>query len=266
MRLRESPLGWAGLRAVFISHLHGDHVLGLPGLLMSLGMARRKEPLAIFGPEGIEELLQAFLNICGVSLPFETQVHAIPRRPADLYRGADYTVGSAPLQHRTLCFGFFWREDPRPGRFYLQKAEALGVPRGPLYRQLQTGVPVGLPDGRTVQPGEVLGPPRPGRLIAYCTDTLPCSATVRHARSADLLIHDSTFLSEHEHEAAISGHSTARQAAQIALHAGCFRLALTHVSVRYESDAPLLDEARAVFPNSFVAEDLLRMDVPTRDE
>ncbi|MCA1595871.1 MAG: ribonuclease Z, partial [Chloroflexi bacterium] len=218
-----------------------------------------------YGPAGLEILVQTSLEICGVRLPFDTPIHAIPAGHSRLFEGDGFQVESAPLKHRTACFGFFFRESDRPGRFFPDRAAALGVPAGPLYKTLQSGEAVSLSGGAVVRPEEVMGPPRPGRLIAYCTDTAPCRAVVTHARNADLLIHDSTFSEGMETEARISGHSTAAQAASQARAAGCRRLALFHLSVRYEDDRPLVEQARAIFPNSFAAADLLVVDVPTND-
>lgn len=266
MRLRESSLGWGGLQAVFISHLHGDHVLGLPGLLMSLGMARLEAPLALYGPAGLEEMVHAVLRACRVQLPFPIHIHTIEGDGGLLLEGDNWRVEAAPLLHRIPCYGFFWTESERPGRFFPDRAAALGIPPGPLYGQLQAGSPVQLPGGEVITPNQVMGPPRSGRKIAYCTDTAPCDATLIHAQGADLLIHDCTFAGDLEEEARISGHSTSVQAARQAAAAGCRQLALTHISARYADDTTLLAEARAIFPNTIAARDLLSVSVPARDE
>ncbi|MDQ2732424.1 MAG: ribonuclease Z [Armatimonadota bacterium] len=266
MRLRESPLGWGGLQGVFISHLHGDHVLGLPGLLMSLGMARVETPLALYGPAGLEELIHAVLRGCRVQLPFPLHIHTIEGDGGVLIEGDDWKVEAAPLLHRIPCYGFFWSEGERPGRFYPDQAAALGIPPGPLYGQLQSGCPVTAPDGAVIGPERVMGPSRAGRKIAYCTDTAPCDVVLRNAEGADLLIHDCTFAADLDDEARISGHSTTVQAAQQALQAGCRRLALTHISARYTDDDLLLTEARAIFPHTFVARDLLSVSIPARKD
>ena len=265
MRIRQSPLGWAGLRAIFISHLHGDHVLGLPGLLMSIGMAKMEAPLEVFAPRGLQRLIDTVLQVCRVQLPFPVTVRCLENESATILRGSGYRIDAAPLRHRAPCWGFFFREDERPGRFFPEKAQALGVPAGPLYKELQSGRVVELPDGVVVRPADVMGPDRPGRVVAYCTDTLPCRETVQYSLGADLLIHDATFGEGLEDEARISGHSTAAQAAEIARAAGARRLALTHISARYDADAPLLESARQVFPNSVMAADLLRLSVDAQE-
>ena len=266
MRIRQSPLGWSGLRAIFISHLHGDHVLGLPGLLMSIGMAKMESPIHIFAPRGLQRLLDTALQVCRVQLPFPITVHCMEKEPSTLLTGSGYRIDAAPVRHRAPCWGFFFREDERPGRFFPERARLKGVPAGPLYKALQSGQAIELPNGATVHPTDVLGPPRPGRVIAYCTDTTPCDETIRYARNADLLIHDATFGEGLEDEARISGHSTAAQAAAVARAADVRKLVLTHISARYENDAPLLDSARQVFPNSIMAADLLTLTVDARDE
>jgi ribonuclease Z len=165
----------------------------------------------------------------------------------------------APLDHRLVCLGFALEEAARPGRFRLERAQALGVPEGPLFGRLQRGEAVTLPDGRSVLPEAVLGPPRPGLKLAYCTDTRPCAGTIDLSRNVDLLIHEGTFAADLGPEAHMKGHSTVAQAAEIALQAGARRLALTHISPRYVDVAPLRDQARAIFPESQVMSDLERI-------
>ncbi|HET6384739.1 MAG TPA: ribonuclease Z [Armatimonadota bacterium] len=268
MRLRESPLGWGGLRAIFISHLHGDHVLGLPGLLMSLGMAQITQPIDVYGPPGLQRFIETVLSTCRVQLPFLLRVipiETIASGGTTLLEGDGFRVDAIPLRHRIPCFGFIWRENSRPGRFYPDRAQSAGVPAGPLYKELQQGRSVKLQNGSIVAPAAVMGPGRPGRVIAYCTDTAPAPAIIPAIRGADLLIHDATFGAGLEEEARVSGHSTAGQAAAFARQAGCLSLALTHISARYSDDAELLAEARSMFANSFVAADQMRIEIPPRE-
>ena len=266
IRLRESGLGWGGLQAIFISHLHGDHILGLPGLLMSFGMAHIETPLAIYGPPGLEAFLAATLRTCHVQLPFPLSVHALPTNGGVILRTPTFVVDCFPLQHRIPCWGFAFREPERPGRFFPELAIALGIPPGPLFKTLQQGTTATSPSGRLVLPQEVMGPPRPGRVVVYCTDTSPCDAVIIAAKEADLLIHDATFTSDYTEEARISGHSTATQAATSAATAGCSQLVLTHISARFEDEGVLAAEARSIFPHSQAARDLLVLDIPARQE
>lgn len=265
IQYRRAGLGFAPLTAVCVTHLHGDHVTGLMGLLMSLHMAERREPLAIYGPPGIRDYVimnrRALHTRFGYPLQFsETATAAVLRETAT------YRLLCAPLDHRLLCLGFAWAEHPRPGRFDLDAARSLGVPEGPLYGQLQRGESVTLPDGRTVHPDQVLGPARPGARIAFCTDTRPCVAAVELARDADLLIYEGTFEAGARAEAHRKGHSTVADAAETARAAGARRLAVTHLSPRYRDVEPLLEQARAIFPNTLIARDLMQLEVFRLDE
>jgi ribonuclease Z len=177
-----------------------------------------------------------------------------------------YRLTAAPLDHRLLCLGFRLEESPRPGRFSVEAAAALGVPPGPLFGRLQRGEEVRLSDGRTVTPGEVLGPARPGAVLAYCTDTRPCAAAVELGRDADLLIYEGTFDASMPDEAARKGHSTVAEAARVALEAGARQLVITHLSPRYQDVSVLLAQARAIFPNTRIARDLWRVEIQHREQ
>ncbi|MBI3910266.1 MAG: ribonuclease Z [Armatimonadetes bacterium] len=265
IQYRRAGLGFAPLAGICVTHLHGDHVTGLMGLLMSLQMAERIEPLAICGPPGIREYVR--LNRRALHTRFAYPIQFIEADTAAVLREADgYRLLCAPLEHRLLCLGFALMEKPRPGRFNLEAARVLGIPEGPLYGRLQSGEPVSLPDGRTVLPEQVLGPPRPGASVAFCTDTRPCAAAVDLARDTDLLIYEGTFDASSATEAHRKGHSTVAEAAQIALAAGVRRLAITHLSPRYRDVEPLLEQARAIFPNTLMARDLMQLEVYRRDE
>jgi ribonuclease Z len=174
---------------------------------------------------------------------------------------ADYTVTARPLDHRLFALGYRVDERPRPGRFDVERARELGVPEGPLWGRLQAGDDVTLDDGRMIQSLEVLGPSRPGKSVAYCLDTRPCAASVELARGVDLLIHEATYTEELAAEAREYGHSTAAQAARTARDAGARRLLITHFSTRYPDPAVLLEEARAIFPETILAEDLMEIQV-----
>lgn len=265
IQYRRAGLGFAPLRAIAITHLHGDHVTGLLGLLMSLGMADRTEPLELFGPPGLGDYLRwnkKALNT-GFSYPIRLREEA---EAATFLETDAYRLTAAPLDHRGPCLGFRLEEHPRPGRFDLETARGLGVPPGPLYGRLQRGEAVTLEDGRVVQPEDVLGPPRPGAVLAYCTDTRPCAAAVELARDADLLIYEGTFEQGMAAEARRKGHSTVADAARIASQAGARQLVITHLSPRYQNVEPLLSQARAIFPNTRIARDLARYEIMHREE
>ena len=178
-----------------------------------------------------------------------------------VYETPDYVVSARPLNHRIFAIGYRIEERPRPGRFDLERARELGIPEGPLFGRLQSGQEVQLSDGRIIKPSQVLGPPRAGKAIAYCTDTRPCEAGMELASDCDLLIHEATYTEELTAEAREYGHSTAAQAARIASDSGARRLLITHFSTRYPDARPLFEEARAIFPETLLAQDLMEVEV-----
>ncbi|HEX6086060.1 MAG TPA: ribonuclease Z [Thermoanaerobaculia bacterium] len=235
-QLLRAPVRSGAIEAIFITHLHGDHVYGLPGLLATLSMNGRTRPLTLIGPAGLREHVECVLRTS----------HHNPMFPLELEpRTFDgFRVISAPLEHSIPAVGYCVIEDDRPGTFDPERARALGIPPGPRWGELQ----------RAGDP-RVCGPSRPGRRIAYCTDTRPCASAVELARGADVLIHESTYAEELRAEAEERLHSTAMGAARVARDAGVGRLILTHFSTRYQDVAPLLAEAREIFPNTDAAED-----------
>lgn len=237
-QLLRAPVRSGAIDAIFLTHLHGDHVYGLPGLLASMSMNGRTRPLELIGPAGTAEYLQATLQTTNHNPMFDIHVSSPP------YRGAGFQVIAAELEHSVPCFGYLVVEDDRPGEFDPEKARALGIPAGPQWGELQ----------RAHDP-RVTGAPRRGRRIAYCTDTKPCAAAVELARDADVLIHEATYADDMRVEADERFHATAAGAARVAAEAHVGRLILTHFSTRYRDVAPLVDEAKAVFANSEAASD-----------
>jgi ribonuclease Z len=252
---------------VFLTHLHGDHTLGLPGLLQTLDFNERDAPLAVHGPAGTRHLLESLIDVTGDRPSYPVRIHQVEAGDVVLDR-ADYEIRAVDVEHRTAAVGYALVEDERKGRFDRETAEEeLGIPPGPKYSKLHAGEPVEH-DGRTVDPDEVVGPPRPGRTLVYTGDTRPCESVVDAAADADLLIHDGTFAEDMADRAVETAHSTAREAATVAREAGARRLALTHVSSRYAGGAGDLEtEATAVFDGDrcLVAEDGLAIDVPFPD-
>ncbi|HEY9430367.1 MAG TPA: ribonuclease Z [Blastocatellia bacterium] len=255
------------LAGVFISHLHGDHFNGLPGLLSTMSLDQREKELTLVGPTGIDEYLRllARLNICHVNYPlrlreFDAQYFAGGKQEL-VYESARFTVTTRPLDHRIFALGYRLEEKTKPGRFNLERAKALDIPPGPLYSRLQSGQSITLEDGRMIHPSEVLGPPRPGKVVSYCLDTRPCANAVKLSENADLLIHEATFTEELIEESNHFGHSTAIQAAEIAIEAKARRLLITHFSSRFPDIRLLLEEARSVFPQTVAAEDLIEVEV-----
>lgn len=260
IQYRRAGLGFGGLRAIFISHLHADHVLGLMGLLLSLQLADRLEPLLIYGPHGIYRFFDCNRRALSAGFGYAIEIREVAAGDPP-HEGDGYTVRWVGLDHGVTCLGYAIEEPPRPGRFDLEAAKALGVPPGPLYGELQRGRAVTLADGQVIEAEAVVGPARPGAKLVYCTDTRPCRAAVEIAASADLLIHEGTFDAEMGRDAHTKGHSTVEDAARIAREAGVRQLAITHLSPRYADTAPLLQQARAVFPETVIARDLMRLDV-----
>lgn len=255
-------LRFSRLRLVAITHLHGDHVNGLFGLLGTLVLDGRTRPIRVVGPRGLGRLIEAGRSLRLFSPGYALDLEEF-EAPAEVFRGSGYRVVCHPLEHSIKTLGYAVLEDDRPGRFDTARALALGLPPGPAYGRLQHGESVQVPDGRSVHPEDVLGPVRPGRRIAYCLDTRPCGGGVALARGADLLVHESTFGDDAVPEAFEYAHSTARQAAQIARAAGSGRLILTHFSSRYDEAgaARLLAQAREVFSSTDLAEDLSAYDL-----
>ena len=261
MRFRRAGLRFSRLSRIFISHLHGDHITGLPGLLMSLHMAERTAPVHICGPPGIEEFVWTVKRMLHTHFGYEV-IFTEAAGPQKVCDTSEYRVECAPLDHRLFCLGYALTEKDRPGVFNVAAAQRLEIPEGWLYGKLQRGETITLEDGRQIQPEQVLGPPRPGHKIAYCTDTRPCSSAVALARNADVLIHEGTFGGELAEEAVKKSHSTVVEAAEIARRARARRLLLTHLSPRYMDTEPLRQQAAAVFPRVTIAHDLLETTVP----
>ena len=265
IQLMRAGLSSHKLAGIFITHLHGDHFNGLAGLLSTMSLDQRQHELILVGPPGIGEYLTLLkrLRIVHVSYPLDLREFS-PRhfREHDehvVYETARHTMVARPLDHRIFTLGYRLTEKPKPGRFDLARAQALGIPAGPLYSRLQAGYPINLPDGQVIESSEVVGPPRPGRSLAYCLDTRPCANSVSLAQGADCLIHEATFTDDHAAESDQYGHSTASQAAEIASRAGVKLLLITHFSSRYPDHRHLLAEARRRFPKTMAAEDLAEL-------
>lgn len=248
-------------REIFFTHFHSDHFLGLIGLVRTLGLMDRKEGMVLYGPKGAQRILSAALNVGIERTRFPVEIVEV--KPGDRMGRGDYELAIFETDHRADTVGFALVEHDRLGRFDPDRAKALGIPEGPLWGRLHKGQSVTLPDGRTIEPDTLVGPPRPGRTLVYTGDTRPHPSTVRAAKGADLLIHEATFGDDERERAVETGHATAREAAEVAREAGVRRLVLTHISPRYTRDAPeLLAEAQAVFAETVVARDGMTVEVP----
>lgn len=255
-QLMRSGVRAGSIDAVFLTHLHGDHLFGLPGLLASMSLNARERPLDLLGPDGLRRFVEG--------LPLFHTTYPVCLHGIEPYRGDGFRVDAAPVEHSAPCVAYRVTEDDRAGAFDVERARALGVPAGPLFRQLQLGNDVTLDDGRVVRSADVVGQTRPGRRIVYATDTRPCAATIELARGADVLIHESTYADDMAVEAVERLHATAAEAADVARQAGVGRLILTHISPRYGDTATLLDEARRIFPETEIASDFASFDVVPR--
>jgi ribonuclease Z len=246
---------------IFFTHYHADHILGVTGLLRTMGLQDRTAPVTLYGPRGAQQVLGAAIALGIERNKFPVEIREI--RPGDRLRREQYDIVVFETEHRRDTVGFALAEHTRLGRFNPERARELGVPEGPLWGRLHKGETVSLDDGRSISPADLVGSPRLGRTLVYSGDTRPSLAVVEASRGADLLIHEATFGSDELERAKETGHSTAAEAARVAVEAGVRRLVLTHISPRYTRDAPeLLAEAKAIFPETVVARDGLTVDVP----
>jgi ribonuclease Z len=246
-------VGLADIDDIFITHLHVDHWLGLPGMIKTFELRDRDRPLTIHGPRGLRAAMERIRFILG-RVAFGLRV--VELEDWQDVRRDGYMISAVPVRHRTPAFGYALVEDERPGRFDAELARARGVTPGPDFGRLQRGEVVG-----GVRPEEVVGPPRPGRKIVVSGDTAPCDTLLAAAHRADLLVHEATFTDEERDRARQTAHSTARQAAELAAEAEVRMLALTHLSTRY-GGGEVRDEARAVFPNTVVPRDFDIIELP----
>ena len=256
-RQMQRSVGLINVDAIFVTHLHADHYLGLPGLIKSYEMQDREERLTIYGPPGLRALLASISRIVGKP---RYGLELVELNRAEAVDFGDYEVEPFDVSHRIVANGYVLREDPRPGRFDPEAARALGVEPGPAFGQLQDGVPVPGRDG-TVEPEQVMGPDRPGRTIVITGDTEPCEETEIAAEGAELLVHDASFAAAEADRAAETGHSTALAAAELAAAAGVGMLALVHISSRHFVP-DILAEARTAFAATVAPRDFDLVEVP----
>ena len=264
-----SDLRVSQLRRIFVTHMHGDHVFGLPGLLASLGLAGTCSGIDLYGPDPLRDYLEGVLRTSSTRIGYPLRSHRVKEAASSgslLLDDGDISVRCTPLTHRVPAYAYRVDQKPRPGRFDVEKARALGIPPGPIYAELKAGRSVSLDDGRIINGASLCGPERPGCSLVYCTDTVFSEAAVELATGADLLIHESTFAHAEAEMAVARQHSTSTMAAQTALAAGVKQLMLTHLSPRYMPGNPvtpddLLAEARAIFPATELARDFLSVEL-----
>jgi len=249
-------LGFNRPMSIMISHLHGDHVLGLPGLLQTMSSLVRDKPLDLYGPEGISGYLGSLKRTLAFAANFPVRVTEL--KPGQDVAKSGYTIRTTKALHDITCLAYAIVEADRPGRFHPEKAKRLGIPEGPLWKQLQSGKEVEI-EGRVVAPSQVVEKPRPGLKIVYAIDSRPSDDVKALARGADLLLHDGGFAEDRKDKAKEYFHSTAKEAARIAKAARVRRLALVHISAVTRDDSILLRQARAVFRTTLVPRDLMTL-------
>jgi ribonuclease Z len=248
---------------IFISHLHGDHFLGLPAMIQSMSFSGRTRPLYVHGPEGMEDAMRSMLELGYFTPGFHVLTRELEDEEEVQFPG--FKVMAVEADHTVPAFAYVLQEEARPGKFNLEKAKELGIPEGPLFSRLQGGESVQV-GGKLVTPEMVLGPKRRGRKILISGDTRPCRTIIQEGMDADLLVHEATLDSSLKEEAAKYGHSTAADAAEVAKSARARLLCLYHFSNRYEDATVLLNEAKAIFPNTILAEDLANLQVNPPEE
>jgi ribonuclease Z len=256
-RQMQRSTGLVQVDEIYLTHFHADHYLGVPGLLKTYDLNGRERGLKVIGPAGLFDLFAALRRIFG-KLAYEVEL--LELEPGEAVRHDGYEVRSFPVEHRTTALGYALVEDGRPGHLDPEAAARLGVTHGPDLGRLQRGEQVQGADG-LVRPEDVMGESRTGRKVVVAGDTAPCEMTRLAAHQAQLLVHDGSFAVEEMARAAETGHSTARQAAELATEAEVRLLALVHVSSRYDVRA-VLDEAREAFPAAIAPRDFDVVEIP----
>ena len=262
-QMMRSKTGMMALSSIFITHFHADHILGIPGLVQTLSFHGRTEPLTIYGPHWVEEFTKMLVGLGYYKLKFE--IKTVQLKPGNIIKRDGYSIQILKTEHSVPSIGYALVEDERMGKFNRKKAIELGVPPGPMFSKLHRGESVEI-DGRIINSEDVVASSRKGRTIVYSGDTRPCESILKASHDADLLIHDGTLADEKSDRAVESMHSTAGEAATLAKEAGVHHLVLTHISSRYTDDTtPILEDAKKIFENVTVADDLMEIEVPYQD-
>lgn len=261
LQLRRSRLKFSRLNRVFISHLHGDHCFGLPGLISTFGLLGRTADLHIHSPHGLEELFAPWMEFFHKTLPYKVLFHEFDtKRPEVVYEDRSLTVSTIPLKHRIPCCGFLFEEKQVANHIIREMTDFYKVPVYELNR-IKNGADFVTPDGELIPNARLTRPAEPARKYAYCSDTAFHPQIAEQIKGADLLFHEATFAQDEEARARETFHSTAAQAARMAADADVKRLVIGHFSARYEDESVLLDEARAVFPQTMLAKENLCVNV-----
>jgi ribonuclease Z len=256
-----AKVGFHKKTKIFISHMHGDHVLGLPGLLQTMALMDRQKKIEIYGPEGIKRFLECTRESLRFCLKFPVEIHEI-YDVGVICEEKEYIIEAAKANHDVPSLAYAFVEKTRPGKFYPEKAKSLGIPEGELWSKLQHGDKIKLSNGQVISPTDVMGSPRQGRKIVYTGDTRSFTGFAKFAAYADLVIHEATFDDALAEKAAEDGHSTPSQAAKAVMKAKANKLVLTHISARYPNTNLLLEQAKKFFTNTVVAEDFMEVELP----
>jgi len=254
----KSGLGWNKKMKIFVTHLHGDHCIGILGLLQTMTMQNRTEPLEIYGPKGIDEFISANIRILNFGLSFPILISIITQ--GKILDSKSYSVYVCKASHSIQAFSYRFEEKDKPGRFNLEKAKELGIPEGHLWNKIQNGEQIEY-DGKIIRPDQILGEKRPGKKIGISGDTMPTEELEKFFDSCDYLVFDSTFLDELKEKAAETCHSTAKQAALLARKANVKNLILTHFSARYKDETKHLEEAKKIHDSVITSKDLLEIEI-----
>ena len=254
----KSGLGWNKKMKIFVTHLHGDHCIGILGLLQTMTLQNRSEPIEIFGPDGIEEFIAANIKVLNFGLSFPVIITSVNEGLIDEEKS--YSVKACEAEHSVKAYSYLFEENDKPGRFFPDKAKELGVPEGELWHKLQMGQDIQIGE-KTVKSLDVLGDKRPGKKIGISGDTRPTKKLVEFFKNCDYLSFDSTFSHSLQDKAIETHHSTAKEAAELAKNANVSNLILTHFSARYNDESVLLEEAKKIHSNVTAAKDLLEIEI-----
>lgn len=254
----KSGLGWNKKMKLFVTHLHGDHCVGILGLLQTMSMQNRTETLEIFGPKGVEEFIGANIKILNFGLSFPVLISTI--KEGKIFEDEKFSMYVCKANHSVTAFSYLFKEKDKPGRFNLEKARQLGIPEGKLWSDLQKGNEITI-NGKTINSNQVLGEKRPGKKIGISGDTMPTSELEKFFENCDYLVFDSTFLEEEKLKAQETCHSTAKQAATLGKNAKVKNLILTHFSARYKDEVEHLKEAQEIHNSVITANDLLEIEI-----
>jgi ribonuclease Z len=254
----KSGLGWNKKMKLFVTHLHGDHCVGILGLLQTMSMQNRTESLEIFGPKGIDEFLAANIKILNFGLPFSILITIV--NEGIIFENNKFLIHAAKANHSITAFSYLFEEKDKPGRFNVEKAKELGIPEGELWNKLQNGTDI-INNEKIIKPEQVLGEKRPGKRIGISGDTMPTKELEKFFNECDYLVFDSTFLDEEKQKAQDTCHSTAKQAAELGKKANVKNLILTHFSARYKDEIGHKTEAEQIHNSVITAKDLLEVEI-----